>query len=82
MIAFIAIGATMNVVIAKSMNSSSSISSGEDKCSQCKEITVHLIKQVNGDLWSNALYSAKYDPDYGDYGQIFINNQPYTVFFE
>ena len=42
-------------------------------------ITVHYIKQVGGDAWSDATYSGTYNPDYGQYGEITIEGVTYTV---
>lgn len=44
-----------------------------------RSITVHYIKQVGGDAWSDAVCDAVYDPNYGDYGQITIDGMTYTV---
>ena len=43
------------------------------------EITVHYIKQVGGDAWSDATYTATYNPDYGQYGEITVKGMSYTV---
>ena len=43
------------------------------------EITVHYIKQVGGDAWSDTPYTATYNPNYGDYGEITVKGMTYTV---
>ena len=43
------------------------------------EVEVHYIKQVGGDAWSDAAYTATYNPDYGKYGEITVKGMTYTV---
>ena len=44
-----------------------------------RTITVYLIKQITGDVWSTSAVSGLYNPDYGTYGEITIKGITYTV---
>jgi hypothetical protein len=52
---------------------------GEISMSSTREIPVYVLTNLGGGVYGQTQYTGIYNPDYGDYGEITIKGQPYTV---